>query len=153
MSEDNPLPWEQKVEHSHSRMTKLVDELKAIAEAIRSHGTYESHHREECQLFLEQLQREFASHVDYEEEELFPDLRDHVPEEDDDTIERAIQEHEELGRLLDELEHRAEGLQPGRKVEATEVRDLLNGIETLRQQTHVHDETEHELFESVEPAD
>jgi iron-sulfur cluster repair protein YtfE (RIC family) len=131
-------------------MTKLVDELHALADAIRSSGTYRSHHREECQLFLERLEAEFDDHVDYEEGDLFPELRPRVSESGDDAIDRAIAEHDEIGRLLDELARRADEIDPGREAESTEVRDLLQGIETFRRQVDLHDETEDEIFDALD---
>lgn len=138
------------IEHSHSKLVKLVDELLGLSAAIESNGTFESHHRDELDQFLDQLEEQIDGHVEYEEEVLFPSIRDRLDESAEGLVDSAVEQHRELLDNIERLERTAEATEQGDDATEAPVADLLANIEEIHTGVKEHDRTEQQIFKSVE---
>lgn len=138
------------IEHSHSLITKLISELEAVVEAIGERGVVEAHHCEEAANFLERLELNLRRHVDFEETELFPELRDGLGESSEEKLEEAVAQHRSLTQLLERLEQRFEQLEEGAEAESADVDRLRETIVNLGELFDHHDSTERAVFEAVD---
>lgn len=137
---------QEDLDHSHSRMRKVIDEVVAVVSAAEEHGGFEAHHRDELGDFLEQLAERFDRHAAYEETEIFEKMPPTPDGDRGEAIQEAIKQHRRFTTRLDEARELLDGVEPGDGADDETVAELRERVFELEEIWDRHDETERAIF-------
>lgn len=146
-------PHHDDVDHSHSRIRKLIDDLVSVMAAARSEGQFDRHHDEDVEAFLERLIEGFEGHAHHEEETIFEDAAPRTDDRGREAIEEAIEQHRQLEEVLEAARSAADRLEAGDPSDSEAFGELAENVERIEALWDRHDATEQRIFKGVENAE
>ena len=144
-------PTADELFHSHSDMTRQVEELESHALALRSaDGDEQAMILDDLVDFATQFSAHVRGHIIEEENDLFPRCRPHLTASAQAMLHRIQDQHRELETSIDTLMGRLETAQNS---EEDLNKDLIDSIyvraQLLRYNFNTHSIAEREFFEEV----
>ena len=104
MSVHPPMPTSEELLHSHSDLTRLVEELETHARALRTAESDETADLlDDITRYARKFDTSVRQHIAEEEDELFPRCRPHLDVKGRMKLERIREQHRELEQVLDKL--------------------------------------------------
>lgn len=135
--------------HSHSRIRKILDEIDAVLTAALWNGTFEAHHRQDLENFVERLREIFEDHAEYEEEGIFEEMRPMLDDDGLEQLEVVIDQHRKFSDHLDRVESLFDELEVGASADDEPLRRLDESVDKLQELWSQHDASERKLFEHL----
>lgn len=155
-TEDNYNEWsldflaDYIVNNHHSYVRKMLPELAFYAEKVsRVHGDRDPELNEIRELVYV-LQKEMMVHLQKEEEDLFPQIKDLVRESKKGSVKEAIvealeDEHDSAGELMAQIETLTKGFNPPSSA-CSSYRVLFQNLEGFQNDLHKHVHLENNIL-------
>lgn len=152
MSADPPIPEAKDLLHSHSDLTRQIEELEAHACALRTAERDTEYVLTDLVEFADRFVADVRTHIAEEEEVVFPQCRPHLTASARALLHRILNQHRKLENSLDRLlEYLETARQNPNQIHDYLVESICLRTRLLRYTFAVHSDEERQFFREVFP--
>lgn len=152
MSTELPFPLADEILHSHSDLTRQLEEMEAHACALRSPDNDTAEVLDDLNQLAERFVAEVHEHIAEEEEVVFPKCRPHLTASARAMLHRILSQHRELETSLQRLiEYIDRARQHPNQIHRYLIESICLRTRLLRYTFTVHSEEERQFFREVFP--
>lgn len=150
MSTPAPLPPTEELLHSHSDLTRLIEELETHARALREAPQEETTDLlAEVHNYASQFSSSVREHIVEEEQELFPRCRPYLTVPERVKLERIREQHRDLEDVIDKLFDYLNAARNADVLDSDLAESVYVRARLLRYTFNLHSEEERGFFEQI----
>lgn len=139
-------------DHSHSDLSRLLDELDSHVDALRHRSGDVESLLEAFSWYAREFGDELREHMGEEEGSIFPSVRQRLNDNDAPRIDQLINEHRDLLTLVEELWAELENSASADCIDAS-IKRLDDCVRVLRYAFYAHTNHERMVFEKASIAE